>query len=249
MLYILFLLGVCLGSFLNALEWRLRHGVSLLDPRSRCPRCGHVLRWYHLVPLVSYIWLDGRCAFCKSKISWQYPLVELLMGIIFALLSQWTTVYSQFLWYAGAAFFLTFIFIYDLKYREIPDQITIPAILYAFVLAVLFYMITPVNMLFGVVVGGGIFLLQYVVSKGRWIGGGDIRLGLYMGVLLGWPNILLALLLAYVGGAALSLVLLVQKKKTMKSEIAFGTFLTGATIFTMFFGSNIVSWYGGLIRL
>ena len=145
-------------------------------------------------------------------------------------------------------FNLAFIFLYDLRYGEILDGPTIPTAVLLFFFCIPLGWHTWQSMLTGIAVGAGLFLFQYLISSGKWIGGGDIRLGLLMSVILGWPNILVALLLAYVFGGIISMLLVWGKKTSLRSETPFGTYLASATFVTMFFGEAIVSWYLGLLR-
>lgn len=246
---LIFIAGLCLGSFLNALEWRIYNKISLFDARSKCSQCGTQLKWYDNIPLLSFVQLRGKCRACKKHISWQYPLVELSMGFVFVLLAL-TTLQSgsiEELWRLIFRFFvvwiLSFIFIYDFKYQEVLDAMAfIPAIL-IFVIKFAVFGVSWQDMAIGAVIGSGFFLLQYLVSKGRWVGGGDIRIGLLMGVILGWELLLVALWIAYIVGAIVSVTLLVVKKKKMKSQIAFGTFLSVATLVVMVWGEGILSFY------
>jgi prepilin signal peptidase PulO-like enzyme (type II secretory pathway) len=140
-----------------------------------------------------------------------------------------------------------FIFVYDLRYQYILDRSTLPAI----VLIGLFQIVrSPTDWqlyAIGLILGAGFFLTQFVVSRGTWIGGGDIRLGALMGILLGWKLLLVALLIAYVVGAMVSLVLVAMKKKTLASTTPFGTYLTAATLVTLFWGEVMLDWYLGLL--
>ena len=138
--------------------------------------------------------------------------------------------------------FLIVIFVYDLKYYLILDKVIIPAIIFSFIVN-LFLGQNIWQMLLAAVVGGGFFLAQFVLSKGRWIGGGDIRLGALMGILLGWKLGLIALIAAYLFGSIVSIILLLKKKATRKSAIPFGPFLVIGTIIAIFYGNQILEWY------
>jgi len=143
--------------------------------------------------------------------------------------------------------FLTFVFLYDLKYGEILNFSTLlPGIILFFFSLGLGWKSWD-SMLLGAAFGAGFFLLLFLFSKGAWIGGGDVRLGFLMGIILGWPNVLIAFFIAYLTGAVLSLILIGLKKKTMKSQTAFGTYLVFGTILAMFWGQQILDWYIGLI--
>ncbi len=254
-LILLFLLGLSLGSFINAAEWRLRMGIPLKKKRSMCPACNHTLAPMDLIPVVSFFLLKGHCRYCNANISWQYPLVELWLGLAFVCIgwihlnTGMSIVVPSIIHDACILFSLTFLFIYDFKYQELPDCITIPSILIIGLSSYVHEWLTGPQLLIGAAVGGGVFLFQYLISKGTWIGGGDIRLGVLMGVILGWPVILVALFLAYVGGSLVAVPLLLMKKSTWKTKLPFGTFLTIATVASMMWGQTILEWYLSLIKL
>lgn len=256
----IFLLGLIVGSFLNAWIYRMKHGEKVSRGRSKCPKCGHALSWNDLIPVLSFIILKGRCRYCKKKIDIQYPLVELATGALFTLtyiiLVNKFLNFSLFIFHFSLAKYWYFIsilitiFVYDLRYKIIPDRVTLPAIGIGIVLQLLMnaagYQLPAASffinqLLLPIIIGGGFFLTQFIISRGRWIGGGDIRLGALMGVILGWPNVLIGLMLAYFIGAIVSIGLLIAKKVGPKSQIAFGTFLSAATIITMFLGNEIVN--------
>ncbi len=207
---------------------------------------------------MSFILQKGRCLKCKKKISWQYPLVELATGILFVL-CVWYFFFAygeiSSLW--GGQFLIStifwlfvvscliVIFVYDLKHYIIPDQVIYPAILVAGIWSLVF---GPTALL-AALAAGAFFLAIVLVSKGKWMGGGDIKLALFMGLVLGWPKILVALFLAFLIGAFVSIILIILKKKTLKSEIPFGPFLVGGTIIAIFWGNALINWYLGLIFL
>lgn len=251
-----FLFGLAVGSFLNALVWRVKTKKSFFWKRSQCPRCGHELKYFDLIPIFSFLFLFGKCRYCQRKISWHYPITELVTAVLFLLFYLklfyfldagqillnshfWITVFLQ--WFFIAV--LIAIFVYDFKYGLIPDKFTIPAIFVAllgnFLLGKSLW-----NLILAMLIGGGFFLVQYLISRGRWIGGGDIRLGALMGAILGFPNIIPALFLAYFLGAFISLILIVLKKKTFKSNIPFGPFLVVGTLIVMFLGERILDLWG-----
>lgn len=240
------------GSFLNAWIWRTRHGESIARGRSMCPHCRHKLGFFDLIPVVSFLVMKGRCRYCRKKISVQYPIVEIATAALF-LFTAWMYRDTVFLWHGELikdliiiSLLLT-IFVYDFLYMEIWDRTTTFPAIGLFFLSVLFRWNTWQTMLIGASIGAGFFFLQYVVSKGRWIGGGDIRLGFFMGVVLGYPRVILALFLSYIIGAAVSLVLIAMKKKQLASETPFGTYLAIGTLVTLFLGNGIIDWYMGLI--
>jgi prepilin signal peptidase PulO-like enzyme (type II secretory pathway) len=247
-------LGLAIGSFLNVVIGRLRSGETAWRSRSRCPDCHAVLRPSELVPLLSFVILRGRCRSCQKPISWQYPGVEFSTMALFlasyfvhgaatGLLSGGAVLMARdFVFIAG----LTVVFVVDLLDRVVFDSVTIPMIVIAFAFNLAVGAVWW-NLLLAAAVGGGFFLLQFVVSKGRWIGGGDIRIGAMMGMMLGFPGVLLALFLAYVVGALAAVALLAMGKAKWSSQMAFGTFLTAATMIVLFFGQPMLAWYASLL--
>ena len=246
---IIAIFGLIVGSLLNVIIFRLKSGDKIVWARSKCLHCGHQLSAADLVPILSYVFLRAKCRYCHKKIDWQYPAVEGVTAVIFVLgylkfLSPVLTVanlpaYLIFLFFSGV---LLVIFVYDLKYYLILDEVTLPAWLFAF-LANWLLGFSIFSLLLASLVLAGFFLFQFILSKGKWIGGGDIRLGLVMGAMLGWPMVLVALLLSYITGAAVSLGLLVFKQKSWGDQIPFGTFLTLATVVVLLYGEVILRWY------
>ena len=242
----LFLFGLAIGCFLNVVIYRLFSGQSIIFGRSRCPQCKKDIFWHDNIPILSFINLSGRCRFCEKKISFQYPLVEFFTALIFVLFYLKFGLTLQFLVYLIFTGFLIVIFVYDLKYYLILDRITIPAI----IIAILLNLYLGINfwiLLSGAIIGGGFFLIQLLISSGRWIGGGDIRLGILMGAMLGWQKLLAALFLAYILGAIIGIILIILKKKKMSSLVPFGTFLSLATLIILLWGEAILVWYLNLI--
>jgi len=237
-----FALGACIGSFLNVVILRTRAGTSLWWPASHCPRCKSPLSWSENVPLVSFIALRGRCRHCRAPISWQYPLVELATALIFGWLFISYGLTIQFWLTALFACFLVLIFVYDIRFYQIPDQFTLPAAAVA-LLGNLYLQFDISDLLLAMLIGTGFFAVQYLVSRGRWIGSGDIRLGAVMGLMLGWQKLLVALGLAYVVGSLVGIILVLGGRKQFSSRVPFGTFLSAATLASLVFGDKLISWY------
>ncbi len=248
----LFLAGSIFGSFLNALIWRSRERMSLVNGRSRCVHCLTIIRPTDLVPLLSFCVLRGKCRDCEKNISFQYPIVEFLMGLLFVFFAivhslDFFQLHLEYIRDILIAMCLLFIFIYDLQYMEILDRATtIPAGI-LFVISLLFGWQTFGSMLAGAIVGVGFFLIQFVLSKGTWIGGGDIRMGLFMGVVLGWSTILIGLFLSYIFGAFAGVLLLTSRKKEPGAKIPFGVYLSVGTLVAMVWGADIIQWYMSLL--
>lgn len=254
MSFIVAFLGLAIGSFLNVVIGRLRSGETGWRGRSRCPDCHAVLRPSDLVPVASFLALRGRCRACSKPISWQYPLVELSTMLLF-LTAFWirggeagVLGGESLLMIRDAVFIaaLTIVFVVDLRDMVVFDSVTLPMIAIAFLfnLAAGF---DPLNLFLAALAGAGFFLFQYVVSRGRWIGGGDIRIGGMMGMMLGFPGVVLALFASYIIGAIAALGLLAAGKARWSGQMAFGTFLSVGTVLVLFFGQGILSWYASLL--
>lgn len=264
-LFFVFLFGLVIGSFLNCLIWRLHTGESLWG-RSYCPQCKAKIAWYDNIPVLSFILLRGRCRHCGRRISLQYPVVEIVTAVLFVLafIIQFSNIQSsasmaaldeypisniQYLllirnWFVIAVMII--IFVYDLRWYLILDVVTLPACLVVLGLNLaLGY--SWQNLLFSGIIGAGFFLIQFLISRGRWLGGGDIRLGLLMGLALGWPDVILAILLAYVSGSLVGLSLVAGGKKKWGAKLPLAVFLAPATIAVMFWGEWILNWYFRLI--
>lgn len=237
------IVGLVVGSFLNAVIYRLHVGKSFVRGRSFCPHCKHGLAGPDLVPLFSFIFLRGKCRYCHQPISWQYPLVEAGMAAAFLALYLHLGFQPQFFVYALYTCFLMVIFVFDWRYYLILDRVSVPAIIIALPLSVFVLHIPITSLLIGGLIGGGFFFLQFLVSRGKWIGGGDIRLGLIMGFMLGTGPVLVALFIAYLTGSIIGGALVIVRKKQWKSQVPFGTFLSAATFITFLVGQGILTTY------
>jgi len=237
-----FVLGLVVGSFLNCFVYRLEKKESIKG-RSFCPHCRHQLSWHDLFPIFSFLFLRGKCRHCKKKISWQYPVVEIAVGLIFLLIFsfQFSIFNTAFLFYIASS--LVIIFIYDLKHYIIPDRVLFPAIIITIIYRLLENFPLFLNYFWAVAVASGFFLFIFFISRGRWMGFGDVKLAILMGLLLGLPNVLVALFLAFFFGAVIGVILMVRGKKELKSEIPFGPFLILGTFISLLWGNLIVAWY------
>lgn len=242
-LILVILLGLVVGSFLNAVIYRLHVGVSFMHGRSYCPFCKHDLGFWDLIPLFSFLFLKGKCRYCHKHISWQYPSVELGTMIAFLLIFWQFGLTPELFVYLLYSIFLILIFVYDLRYYLILDRVSLPAIGLALILSFFVLEVEIISLFIAGALGGGFFLLQFIVSKGKWIGGGDIRLGLLMGFMLGYPEVLIALFIAYVIGSLFGVTLILSGKKKWSSQVPFGTFLSLATFVSFFIGEYLVNYY------
>lgn len=274
-LLLLIFFGLVFGSFVNAWVWRLsqkldkdgnpkklskkqKNDLSVVSARSMCPNCKHVLGAKDLVPLFSWLLLKGKCRYCKAKISKQYPVVELLTAVLFVFSGVFWNFDSNLAyvslsaWLAIITIFMA-LSVYDFKYMLLPDKMMI----FLVPLSVIFASIGFVNsdksllsyvlqLLLSVFIAGGIFYILYVISSGKWIGGGDVKLGLIIGVILSSALMsVLMLFIASVTGVIASII--INKGFNKKAKIPFGPFLIVGTYITVLFGSGILDWYIDLL--
>jgi leader peptidase (prepilin peptidase)/N-methyltransferase len=240
-------LGLMIGSFVNVLILRLPAEESVVVPGSRCPRCGTPLRWYHNVPLASWMALGGRCAFCKEPISWQYPAVEASTALIWG---ANVAVYGATPEAVRAIAFLTLLLaiaVADARFYVIPDELSLGGAVLGVVLSLLSGGPTLVGSLVGGLVGGGVLWIVAVV--GTWalrreaMGGGDIKLMAMIGAFLGWKG---ALLTIFLGALVGTLVFVPIAWKTDKL-VPFGLFLALGAALAFYVGEDILGWYLGTI--
>lgn len=275
---LLFVFGLAIGSFLNVVALRYNGRGRLfywkkISGRSHCPHCRRVLRWWELIPLLSFLWLGGRCRSCRRRLSWQYPAVELAGG--FALLLPYYF-YNYFdvahrllagesvgRFYAVAAIWtlaalaMILLAAIDWRLRIIPDQINIFLAGLGIALGLsgadsflknygdwLALTNSPfLDRFLAALIAMLFFGFIIAASRGRAMGAGDLKLAGALGLLLGWPDIVLSLSLAFVLGAIVSLMLLAARRKTFKSAIPFGPFMVAGVFVHIFFGYQLINWY------
>lgn len=258
---IVIILGLIVGSFLNAVIYRLHSHESILLTHSHCQHCKRELAVSDLIPILSFILLSGRCRYCKKRISWQYPLVEGLTAIVFLLAfyqNNFVFDISLLFWLVFASLLIV-IMAYDFLHYLILDKVLVPAVILALIFNLYLDLGSRCNVMSlqchflpGVLAGLAISLffgLQYLISQGRWIGFGDIKLGLFLGILLGLLPSILTLMLAYVSGSIVGVALIAFNKKQMSSKLPFATFLAPAAIITMLYGQTIITRYLNLLNL
>lgn len=241
-----FFVGASVGSFVDATVHRVHRKERWALARSQCIHCGRALRWFELVPIVSFVTQRGRCRQCSAPLNPEYLLVEIVAAMLFLvpLVRYSGDAHAVALlardWAAIAI--LLFIFLYDLHFELISDRVTLPAIAVLGVWSALLGQRVN-DIVVGCAIGGGFFLLQHLVSRGRWVGGGDIRMGALMGALLGWQALIVALYIAYVCGALIALALIALGKKRFSEHIPFGAVLAPATLAALWWGSQVIEWY------
>ena len=247
MYILIFVFGIIIGSFLNVCIYRIPRGESIAFPPSHCTHCSHPLAWYDLIPVLSYLSLRGKCRYCGGAISPQYPIIELLNGILYLFIYHYFGVSLEFAFYCFMASILIIISLIDFYEQIIPDGL----ILLIFVSTVLYkaaaYFLygNPIAFrdgIFGFLSGGLLLLIIALVSKGA-MGGGDIKLIAVLGLILGLKKAILNILLSFIIGAVFSLYLLLSGKKGRKDAIPFGPFINTSFIITLFYGDMIINWY------
>lgn len=245
-----FVLGSVVGSFLNVCIARLPRGESIVSPPSRCPRCGRTIRPWDNIPLLSFLWLRGRCRACGEPISWQYPLVEGLTAALYVAnvaafgWSPWAAIACLF---CGALVVVTFI---DLEHQIIPDVISLPGIVVGLLLAPTGWGPPLGERFAGALLGGGILWAVaelYARLRGReGMGGGDIKLLAMIGAFIGWKGVLLTLLFGSLTGSLAGLVRAFLRAGSADAPIPFGPFLALGALVSLYWGESIVAWYIGL---
>ncbi|MEI6608237.1 MAG: prepilin peptidase [Deltaproteobacteria bacterium] len=239
-----FIFGAVVGSFLNVCIFRIPAKASIIKPLSQCPHCHHPVRFYDNIPLISYIVLRGKCRDCGGKISWRYPVVELITAILSLLLFlRFGLTFNFLIFFVFTAVLIVITFI-DLDHQIIPDVLTLPGIP-IFFLAAIFLVKNPwkvpwMEALIGLLIGGGmLFTIAYIyqlITKREGMGGGDIKLLAMIGGFLGWKSLIFILLVSSFSGAIVGIAAMVIQKKDMKYAIPFGPFLSAAAIAYLFWG-------------
>lgn len=251
-LLFVFILGLFVGSFLNVLADRLPREESVIKGRSHCEKCKKNLEWYDLIPLFSFLQLRGKCRYCRSPLSFYYPVVELVAGVMFVLVflfvNQGSSMYHvlsikyiwELLYYLFIVSSLIVIFFADLKYGIIPDKIVFPAIAITFFYFIINHSSLIINNLLSALGACLFFLFLFLITKGRGMGFGDVKFAFLMGLILGFPNIIIALYAAFLTGAAVGIILILWKrKKAFGTAIPFGPFLAIGTLAAVFFGNLV----------
>ncbi len=240
------LFGLIIGSFLNCLIWRLYKQESL-SGRSYCPKCRHKIHWYDNVPVLSFLFLRGRCRYCRKTISIQYPLVEIITALLFLFAFLTFSSYEpQYLWLARAWLIIAVmmvVFIYDLRWQLVSVMLVIASFV---LLAVADVMLgfSVWQILIWSLVGAGFYFFQYILTKKKGVGQGDIWLGLLMGAVFPLAtSFITAIFLAYIIGAVTAIILMIMGKKRIGSKLPMGVFLALSAVIVLFFGNSLSTWY------
>jgi leader peptidase (prepilin peptidase)/N-methyltransferase len=245
---LIFMFGMCIGSFLNVCIYRLPSSMSIINPsRSICPQCNSTISFYDNIPVFSYLCLKGRCRHCQAPISLRYPLVELITGIIAV------DIFFMFgLTLAGAIYFifissLLVISFIDIDHKIIPDVISLPGIPIGLAASFVLPTMTFKTSLLGLLAGGGIlFIVAWtysLITRKEGMGGGDIKLLAMIGTFIGWKGVIFTIFAASVAGTLVGITVMLVKGKNLKFAIPFGPFLSIGAMSYLFFGKKVLLWY------
>jgi len=248
LLLVALLMGLCIGSFLNVVIYRVPLGKSVVSPGSRCTKCGYELRWYDNIPVLSWASLGGRCRQCRAPISAQYPIVELVTGLLFVLVAWLTPVGPLLVSRLILVAILVALFGIDLEHQILPNSITLPGI----IVGLMFSFIAPPgwkDALLGALLGAGVLYgiaaAYYAVRREEGLGMGDVKMLAMIGAFLGWKAVLVTMVLSSFSGAAIGLALISAQRGGMKLALPFGTFLAVGAVAAMLAGEPLITWYAG----
>jgi leader peptidase (prepilin peptidase)/N-methyltransferase len=245
---LVFMFGMCIGSFLNVCIYRLPSSMSIINPsRSFCPQCNSAIQFYDNIPVFSYLWLKGRCRNCKASISLRYPLVELMTGILaIAILFMFGLTLEGFVYFIFISSLLVITFI-DIDHKIIPDIISLPGIPIGLAASFVLPDITFKSSLIGLLVGGGSLLLvawtYSLITHKEGMGGGDIKLLGMIGTFIGWKGVIFTIFAASLAGTLVGIIVMLLKGKNLKFAIPFGPFLSIGAMSYVFFGEKVMFWY------
>lgn len=245
---IVFLAGLAIGSFLNVVILRMDELSTILYDRSHCPKCKKILAWYDLIPFFSFVLLRAKCRYCNEKISWQYPLVELGTASVFLILFFNFALTWSLLYYAVIFSLLIVALVYDIRTQTVPEIFVWIALVLSLLGGWYFGEITFISSLIGAIIAGGFLGALVYFSKEQWMGSGDIKIGIILGLLTGYPNVLVALFSAFVFGSIAGLAMIFWRyrsvnKQTLKLALPFAPFLVLGILFSLIYGSFLVNWY------
>jgi len=245
--FIIFTIGLVIGSFSNVCIYRIPRNESLVWPGSHCPKCSKQIKFYDNIPLISYIILKGKCRNCGEPIPLQYPIVELATGLFYLALYLFYGLQLIALVYMMLCSVLIIISFIDLKVEIIPDTISLPFIVIGFVLSFFLRNINPLDSMLGIITGGGSLLLVAIFGsklfKKEAMGGGDIKLAAMIGAFFGWKLTLLSLFLSFFLGSIIGIIVLAASKDKRNNIIPFGPFIALGAMISMFWGNAIIHWY------
>ncbi|NCU30252.1 prepilin peptidase [Candidatus Saccharibacteria bacterium] len=257
------IVGLCIGSFAGAVAWRLHERKDFVSDRSECEHCHHKLSVLDLIPVFSWVFLAGRCRYCKKPIGMSALAVELFGAVAFVAsylawpfgFDNWLPIGLFVLWLV-AVVFMAILFVYDLRWKLLPDRVTFPLI----ILGGLFFVgkqillgtplaSWPLELILGLLPVAGLYMALYVVSHGKWVGLGDVKFGILIGLVLSWQSGLVALFLANLIGSAYILPQLALGNMKRSTKVPFGPFLIIATVIAFLWGREVIDWYTRLLSV
>lgn len=239
---VIFLFSIIIGSFLNVVIYRLPENKSIVSPPSHCPQCGTRLKAWDLVPILSFLFSKGKCRYCGAKISWQYPVVELLTALLFLGLFVKYGISGQFIIFLLLVSLLIICSFIDLRYKIIPNKITYPGIISGLILSLFFNHITLTDSILGVLIPGGALLLIALMFKGG-MGIGDVKLVALVGSFTGWQLTLFAIFTGAIIGTIISIILIIAGVNERTSKIPFGPYISLGVVISILSGYQIIDWY------
>lgn len=246
--FIIFLFGLCIGSFLNVCIYRLPVNKSITDPpRSICPSCNRQIHYYDNIPIFSYLWLKGRCRHCRERIPFRYAVVELLTGgMAVSILLHFGLTLEALIYFVFASALIVITFI-DIDHKIIPDVITLPGIVIGLVASLALPSVGFSNAVFGLLAGGGslwlVAWLYYLLTRKDGMGGGDIKLLAMMGTFIGLKGVVFTIFMSSAVGTVVGIATMIIKGKGMKFAVPFGPFLAIGALTYIFFGQDIIRYY------
>jgi len=241
---IVFIFGLCIGSFLNVCIYRLPLNQSIIKPSSFCPKCNTPLKWYHNIPVLSYFILRGKCAYCGERISIRYLAVEIITGALLLINYRIFSLSFDFFYYSLFVCLLIIVIFVDLKHMIIPDEISIGGVIAGFLMSFFSSNITFKESLIGILVGGGILYaiiwIYYIFTKKEGMGGGDVKLLAMIGAFLGYRSIFFVIFSASIIGTIIAVPFMILKGKGRDFAIPFGPFLSIGALIYLYFGDEII---------
>ncbi len=244
---IIIFFGLCVGSFLNVCIYRIPLSKSIAFPGSSCCRCSSPIRFYDNIPVLSFIWLKGKCRKCGCKISLRYPMVEITTSLIFlSVFLNFGFCFESIIYLIFLSSLIIIIFI-DIDHQIIPDIITLPGIIFFLCTSFFTHSITFIQSLFGIIAGGGSLLLvawtYYLLTKKEGMGGGDIKLLAMIGAFIGWKGVIFTIFIASFTGTIAGILIILIKGKSFKDKIPFGPFLSIGAMTYIFLGTELTYLY------
>jgi leader peptidase (prepilin peptidase)/N-methyltransferase len=228
--------------------WRTRENIRVFSfGRSICPFCKNKLKWYENVPVLSWLILRAHCRICKKRIHFSYFLVEIITGALFVFAAQnflLSSSFSEWMLFRDLCFitFLVIIFVYDLRYGEVLLSVIFAGVVIGFLINIFALRMPVAPMLIGAGVSAAFFYFQYLISNGKWIGAGDAYIGVMAGIWLGWPNIVVALFLAYIFGGVVSALKILFGNMRQMEKTPFGVYFATAIFIVLYWGENITNY-------